>query len=134
MHRTIALLATAAVVLLAAPAALASHGRVCGFIKASVPYARHGNADRWRVYVSGATTCDAAEEALRTVMHLRAAQHVGRSEADSYFTFRRWRCPFGDMGFQACESPGRLPYRARALAVECSIDACPATRPPSYFP
>lgn len=134
MHRFLAVLAATAVVLIATQTASASNARVCGFVKASVPYARHGNANRWRVYVSGTTTCHAAEEALTAAMHLNAVQHVGRSDADSYFTFRSWRCPFGNMGFQVCNSPGRPPFRARVLAIECSITACPSTRPPTYFP
>ncbi len=133
MRRTTAILATAAAVLVATQTASASSAHVCGVVKASVPYTPHGNANRWRVYVSGGATCHAAEAALTAVMHLKATQHVGRSEADSYFTVGGWRCPFGDMGFQTCARPGRPPYRARALAVECSINACPATRPPSYF-
>ncbi len=134
MRRSIALLGTGLILLLLlAPAASASSGRVCGFVTASVPYARHGNAQRWRVYVSGASSCRTAEATLTAVMHLDAAQHDGRSEASSYFTVGVWRCPFGDMGFQACEQPARTPYRAQALAVECSLNACPSSRLPSYF-
>jgi hypothetical protein len=127
------LLGSGLVVLVLAQTASASSARVCGFVTASVPYARHGNAKRWRVYVSGAATCQAAEATLSAVMHLDAAQHVGRSEASSYFSVGSWRCPFGDMGVQTCVQPARAPYRARALAVECSSNSCPSSRPPSYF-
>jgi hypothetical protein len=127
------LLGSGLIVLVLAQTASASDARVCGFVTASVPYARHGNADRWRVYVSGAATCQAAEATLATVMHLDAAQHVGRDEASSYFTVSSWRCPFGDMGIQTCEQPAAAGPRARALAVECSLNACPSGRPPSYF-
>jgi hypothetical protein len=133
MRRAIALLGSALTVLVLAQTASASGGRVCGFVTASIPYAHHGNAERWRVYVSGAASCHAAEATLATVMHLNAAQHNGRSEASSYFTVGSWRCPFGDMGVQTCVQPARAPYRAQALAVECSSNACPSSRPPSYF-
>lgn len=133
MRRVIALLGSGLIVLVLVQAASASDSRVCGFVTASVPYARHGNAKRWRVYASGVTTCHAAESTLAAVMHLDAKQHVGRSEADSYFTVGSWRCAFGDMGFQSCVQPARAPYRAQALAVNCSLNACPSSRPPSYF-
>jgi hypothetical protein len=133
LRRALTLFGSGLTILVLAQTASASSGRVCGFVTASVPYARRGNANRWRVYVSVASSCHAAEATLTAVMHLDAAQHDGRSEADSYFTFGSWRCPFGDMGVQTCEQPARAPYRARALAVECSINACPSTRPPSYF-
>jgi hypothetical protein len=133
MRRALALLGSGLIVLVLAQTASASGGRVCGFVTASIPYARHGNADRWRVYVSGAATCHAAEATLATVMHLDAAQHVGRDEASSYFTVGSWRCPFGDMGIQTCEQPAHAPYRAQALAIECSVDTCPSNRPPDYF-
>ena len=127
------LLGSGLIVLVLAQTAGASGGHVCGFITASVPYARHGNAKRWRVYVSGVATCQAAETTLSAVMHLDAAQYVGRDEASSYFTVGSWRCPFGNMGVQTCEQPARAPYRAQALAVECTSNACPSSRPPSYF-
>jgi hypothetical protein len=111
----------------------AASGRVCGFIRASVPYSHHGNSNHWRVYVTGATSCHAAEEALDAVMHRRGAIHEGRDEAHSFFIYRAWTCPFGHMGFQACNQPGRSPYRARALAVKCAENGCPSNRPPSYF-
>jgi hypothetical protein len=132
MRRALMLLGSGLIVLILAQTASASDGRVCGFVRASVPYARHGNAKRWRVYVSGPATCGSAEAALTAVMHLQAAQHQGSSEASSYFTVDGWRCPFGNMGFQTCERPTHAP-RAEALAVECSINACPSGRPPSYF-
>ncbi|HTA36692.1 MAG TPA: hypothetical protein VK761_08270 [Solirubrobacteraceae bacterium] len=133
MRRALTLLGSGLIVLVLAQTASASGARVCGFVTASVPYARHGNADRWRVYVSGVTTCHAAEATLEKVMHLDAAQHLGRAEADSYFSVGSWRCPFGDMGVQTCTQPAHAPYRARALAVECSSSSCPSSRPPSYF-
>jgi hypothetical protein len=133
MRRALVLLGPGLLVLVLAQGASAAGGRVCGSIRASVPYARHGNAQRWRVYVSGNASCRSAEAALVAVMHLQAAQHVGRSEVDSYFTAGSWRCAFGNMGFQTCVLPARAPYRAQALAVECSLNACPSSRPPSYF-
>jgi hypothetical protein len=133
MRRALVLLGSGLIVLVLAQSASASGGRVCGFVSASVPYSHHGNAKRWRVYVSGASSCHAAEATLTAVMHLDATQHDGRSEASSYFTVGSWRCPFGDMGSQTCEQPGQAPYRAQALAVECSLNACPSSRPPSYF-
>jgi hypothetical protein len=136
MRRASALLGSGLAVLVlvqVAPATGASDRRVCGFVRASVPYARRGNAKRWRVYVSGRSSCRDAEVALVAAMHLDATQHVGRDEASSYFTVGDWRCPFGNMGFQACERPAHPPYRARALAVECSVNPCPSSRPPSYF-
>jgi hypothetical protein len=133
MRRALILLGSGLIVLVLAQTASASGARVCGFVTASVPYARRGNADRWRVYVSGAATCQAAEATFSTVMHLDAAQHVGRSDASSYFTVGSWRCPFGDMGVQTCEQPAGARPRAQALAVECSSNSCPSSRPPSYF-
>jgi hypothetical protein len=133
LRRALTLLGSGLIVLVLAQTASASGGRVCGSIRASVPYSRHGNAERWRVYVSGAVSCQAAEATLAAVMHLDAAQHNGASEASSYFTVGSWRCPFGDMGFQTCAQPARAPHRAQALAVECSVNACPSGRAPSYF-
>jgi hypothetical protein len=118
--------------------ASATHGASvasCGFIHASVPYTRHGTAERWRVYVRGASSCATAVKVLEDVMHLRARPHVGRSEADSYFSDDRWFCPFGNMGLQSCELPTRLPMhapiRAHALALDCSTAGrgCPAHVP-----
>jgi hypothetical protein len=109
-------------------------GRVCGYVHASVPYSRHGTADRWRVYAAGATSCHSAEEALSAVMHLRGTVHEGRDEAHSYMTYGDWHCPFGHMGYQQCEIPSRAPFQAEALAVECAENGCPSRRPPSYFP
>ncbi len=107
----------------------------CGYLRASVPYTHHGTADRWRVYVNGAATCANAVEALDAVIHARATQHQGRSEASSYFVEAGWLCPFGNMGQQTCELPTRLPahppIRARALALDCAIPGrgCPAHVP-----
>jgi hypothetical protein len=133
LRRALVLVGSGLIVLALAQGASASGRRVCGSIRASIPYARHGNAQRWRVYVSGSASCQSAEAVLGEVMHLQAAQHVGRSEASSYFTAGSWRCPFGNMGVQTCELPAHAPYRAQALAVECSLNACPSSRPPSYF-
>jgi len=134
MRTKLALLALVLLSLAAVPAASAASDRVCGFIRASVPYTRHGKAGHWRVYVAGATSCRAAEQALGAVMHLGGAVHEGRDEARSFITFGAWHCPFGNMGFQTCNIPSHAPYRARALAVECARNGCPSRRPPSYFP
>jgi hypothetical protein len=117
------------------PAAGATSGRVCGFVRASVPYSRNGSASRWRVYASGATTCGTAQSTLDAVMHLRASQHPGPDEADSFSAYRGWICPFGQMGVQLCSLPGDSPSRPRAsaLAVQCSTNRCPSARPPAYF-
>jgi hypothetical protein len=133
-----AALATAMVavafLLVAAMSSAIGAGRVCRFVHASIPYSAHGRAHSWRVYVAGATSCRTAEDTLNAVMHLRAAVHEGRDEAHSYFTYRGWICPFGRMGYQACNQPSRRPYRAQALAVECAENGCPSRRPPTYFP
>ncbi len=122
------------------PAAGASTVRTCGYIHASVPYSAHGQAYRWRVYVDGSASCATAVAVLDAVMHLRATQHVGNSEAGSYFTYTGWLCPFGAMGVQTCELPTRLPahppIRAHALARSCaaspgSLGGCPARLPSS---
>lgn len=140
----LAIVATACACLSAAlPAAgasgpVASHSSsvtTCGFIHASVPYSPHGTGQRWRVYVTGAASCASAVAMLDAVMHLHASQHDGASEADSYFTYNRWLCPFGNMGLQSCELPTRLPahppIRARALALDCASAGrgCPAHVP-----
>lgn len=117
------------------PAARSSSVTTCGFIHASVPYSSHGTGQRWRVYVTGAASCSGAVGVLDAVMHLRARQHVGLSEADSYFSYNRWSCPFGDMGLQSCELPTSLPahppIRAHALALDCATvgRGCPAHVP-----
>jgi hypothetical protein len=112
-------------------AASAPRVTTCGYIRASVPYTRHGNAARWRVYVAGATSCASAVKALDAVMHLQATQHLGESEAGSYFTDGGWLCPFGDMGAQTCERPAHAPIRALALALDCATAGrgCPAHVP-----
>jgi len=113
-------------------AAAAQVGR-CGVVHASVPYSRHGNRYRWGVYVTGAKSCRQARSTLSAVMHLRAAQHVGLDNASSYFLYHGWRCDFGQMGAEACWSPAKRPYRARALALSCSkrlgSGGCPADVP-----
>jgi hypothetical protein len=115
-----------------------SHGSsvtTCGFIHASVPYSSRGAGQRWRVYVTGAASCASAVAVLDAVMHLHATPHVGGSEADSYFTYNRWSCPFGNMGQQSCELPARPPahppIRAHALALDCTTAGrgCPARVP-----
>jgi hypothetical protein len=116
-------------------ASAAGSGRVCGFVRASVPYSSHGSSNRWRVYAAGATNCRSAERILGAVMHLQATPHEGADEADSFFSSGDWTCPFGDMGSQECFLPSGSPSRprAKALAVECSLNRCPSGRPPSYF-
>jgi hypothetical protein len=105
----------------------------CGYIHATVPYTRQGSAERWRVYVAGATSCASATKVLDAVMHLQARQHVGSSEINSYFTDGGWLCPFGNMGSQICELPTQLPahppVRAHALALDCAVRSCPAHVP-----
>jgi hypothetical protein len=129
---TVVLLVLGSLAFASSASGLTGGGRVCGFIRASIPYSRHGNAGGWRVYVAGATTCRAGEEALSAVMHLRAARHVGSDEANTYSIVGNWRCPAGDMGFQYCNI-GNAPYRDRALAVECAENGCPSRRPPGYL-
>jgi hypothetical protein len=126
-------------VLVALPAGgqAATKGRVCGTLRASLPYSRHGSADRWRVYVSGSASCRGAEETLDAVMHERATLHQGQSEAATYFSYRSWSCPAGNMGVQTCVKPHRTPpYAAQALAVDCHLNPheCSAVKPPSWFP
>jgi hypothetical protein len=127
------------VLLIFGPLAFASsaqgltNGRVCGFIRASIPYSRHGNAEGWRVYVAGATTCRAGGEALNAVMHMRAAIHMAPTDAHIYSIFGDWRCPAGRVGFQYCNIPASTPFRARALAVDCAENGCPSRRPPFYL-
>lgn len=120
----------------AAHNATASVGR-CGELHASVPYSRHGNRYRWGVYVIGSQACHPARLTLNAVMHLRAAQHVGTDNANSYFTFHGWRCDFGQMGAQACWTPSTRPYRVQALALACdkgvSSSGCPARIPRDYL-
>ncbi len=70
----------------------------CGFVHASVPYSHHGHHDRCRVYVRGTASCAAARDALNAVLHLNAVAHYGTDNANSYFTYRRWTCDFGQMG------------------------------------
>ena len=111
-------------------------GRVCGTLRASVPYSLHGSKDRWRVYVSGSTSCGAAEATLNAVMHLRAKLHQGKDEAETYSSYGSWSCPAGDMGIQYCVKPRRTPpYSAQTVAVDCRINPheCSASKPPSWF-
>jgi hypothetical protein len=100
----------------------------CGFVRASVPYTRHGHHDRWRVYVAGHASCASAKSVLDAVLHLDATAHNGSSNADSYSTYRNWICDFGQMGSQNCWQPHHRPYSAGALAVDCATASggCPA--------
>jgi len=129
----LACLATAVVAALLACAsgagATSAGGRGCGTVHASVPYSRHGSHDQWRVYASDAVSCAAARRVLNVVLHLGARQHVGSSDADSFFSYGQWRCPFGDMGIQTCEL--RSPLRV-ALAMDCAT-ACPTSLPTTDF-
>jgi hypothetical protein len=131
------LVASALLAVAATPAVGASAVRTCGYIRASVPYSAHGQADRWRVYLEGAASCASAVTVLDTVMHTHGKQHQGGSEADSYTTFNGWLCPFGLMGEQTCELPARLPdhppIHAHALALDCTAPGrgCPARVPSS---
>jgi hypothetical protein len=115
------------------PAAGTPSVTTCGYVHASVPYTRQGNTERWRVYVTGASSCASATKVLNAVLHLQARPHVGSSEVNSYFTDSGWLCPFGDMGAQTCELPTRLPahppIRARAIALDCAVRSCPAHLP-----
>jgi hypothetical protein len=142
--RRLAIILAASAALVAVPAAGASDGAghviTCGYIHASVPYTVSGHADRWRVYISGSTSCASATATLEAVMHTHGKQHVGRAEVDSYTTFDDWICPFGLMGEQSCELPTRLParppIRAHALALNCARadsgdSGCPAHVPAS---
>ena len=109
----------------------------CGFIHASVPYSRHGNRDRWGVYVSARTTCAAAKTVLSAVMHLRASAHEGSGNANSYFSYDGWRCAFGQMGDQPCWQPVTHPYRAAAIARNCADQpdgGCPVRIPHNDLP
>jgi hypothetical protein len=136
MRWLVALLMVSASLALVA-GANASEARTCGYIHASVPYSTHGQADRWRVYVTGAASCATAVKVLDAVMHLHGSQHEGATEAGSYSTYAGWLCPVGAMGFQTCELPTRLPLhppiRAHALARDCDTppSGCPADVPSS---
>jgi hypothetical protein len=110
--------------------------RACGYLRASVPYSPHGQADRWRVYVDGTASCASATAVLDAVMHNQGHQHNTGSFVSSYTTFAGWICPFGQMGEQTCELPARLPdhppIRAHTLALDCSTPQdCPARVPAS---
>jgi hypothetical protein len=106
----------------------------CGVIHASVPYSHHGNHDTWRVYVKGAASCSSAIKALNAVMHLNGKQHAGSSNADSYVTSGTWTCDFGQMGSQDCVEPAHTPYKAAAVALDCSLVACPVRLPRDQIP
>ena len=135
MKLTLLALVIAAMLLLFAPSAGAAGARPCGFIRASVPYSRHGDHDKWRVYITGATSCATAQKTLDVVMHLQAKEHLGAAEADSFFTYKGWTCPFGNMGSQLCDMPARRPAKAQALALDCTVVAggCPRRTPLGYF-
>jgi hypothetical protein len=74
---------------------------------------------------------------LSAVMHLRTAAHVGSDNANSYFSYRGWRCSFGQMGDQPCWLPVTRPYRAAAIALNCADQpdgGCPGRIPHNYLP
>ncbi|HTW43787.1 MAG TPA: hypothetical protein VMD79_15885 [Solirubrobacteraceae bacterium] len=136
--RALVLLLLAGVCLLAPQAvatAAAPSANTCGFIRASVPYSPGGHAKKWRVYVTGKASCAAARRVLDAVMHLHGKVHEVTSDAGSYTTYAGWLCPFGQMGFQACQLPARPPdhgpVRATALARSCTgfEESCPAKLP-----
>jgi hypothetical protein len=140
MKRLAIMLATGAVLAAVSSAdASGGSGRVstCGYIHASVPYSASGQADRWRVYIDGSSSCARAVATLYAVMHGDGKHHEGASEADSYATFGGWICPNGLMGEQTCELPTRLPdhppIRAHTLALNCALPGrgCPAHVPAS---
>jgi hypothetical protein len=129
---TVLLLVLAATVVVLVPGAGAAGSRRCGLLHASTPYSRHGHREPWRVYIAGATTCKKAERTLNAVLHLEAKAHNGTDEADSFFTYKGWTCPFGNMGSQLCDLPAHAPFRAVALALNCDVPVggCPK-RPPA---
>jgi hypothetical protein len=114
-----------------------SHVSTCGYIRASVPYSSSGQADKWRVYIDGSSSCASAVATLNALMHGHGKHHEGGSEADSYTVIGGWICPNGLMGGQTCELPTRLPahppIRAHALALNCATSGrgCPANVPAS---
>ena len=134
-----AVVAVAWVVAMSAQASVqrsSSQVQRCGYTRASIPYSRGGNRDRWGVYALGASTCTRARSILSGVMHLRGSTHVGRDDAHSYFSYQGWRCDFGDMGVQACWTPSSRPYRAQGLALNCDDHpdgGCPRQIPRAYF-
>jgi hypothetical protein len=130
------LLVLAATVMALAPGAGASGNHRCGLLHASTPYSRHGHREPWRVYIAGATSCKTAEETLNAVLHMEAKTHSGSSEADSFFTYKGWTCPFGNMGSQLCDIPSHAPFKALALALNCDVVAggCPKRPPAALLP
>lgn len=132
MKPAFVLLLLAATLMALAPGAGASGSHRCGLLHASTPYSRHGHREPWRVYTAGATSCRTAEQTLNAILHLEAKVHNGSDEASSFFTYRGWTCPFGNMGTQLCDLPAHAPFRARALALNCDVVAggCPK-RPPA---
>lgn len=131
----IAVLVTACIVaaLAIAPAQAAPNGRVCGLIRADIPYSRdpHGG-QRWRVYVYGAASCHTAERALDAVMHLHGVNHSNGFEDNSYVTYRGWSCPYGQMGTQVCFLGTPSKPRVQASALDCSVVKCPVDKAPSF--
>jgi len=125
-------LAMTGALLACVPDAGAAGSRRCGLLHASTPYSRHGHHEPWRVYTAGATSCRTAERTLNAVLHLEAKAHSGSDEANSFFTYRGWTCPFGNMGTQLCDLPAHAPFKARALALNCDVvdGGCPK-RPPA---
>lgn len=139
--KRLAIILAASAALAAVPVAGASGGSsrvsICGYIYASVPYASSRQADKWRVYIDGSSSCANAVATLNAVMHDHGKHHEGGSEADSYTIFGGWICPNGLMGEQSCELPTHLPahppIRAHALALNCALPGrgCPAHVPSS---
>jgi len=132
--RPILLVAVLALAGLACTPAWASDGSgVCGFLHARVPYSTRAGGPAWRVYVRGQISCGAGTEALAAIMHRRGHNHGNGSEANSYFTYRGWTCPYGQMGSQFCFMGSARKPRARALALRCSEVQCPSAAPPAYL-
>lgn len=103
---------------LAVPAAAASTGRSCGVIHAHVPYSHNPHGGKsWRVHVSGQASCRTAEQTLDAVMHLHGIDHYHGLEANSFWTYKGWTCPYGQMGVQTCYLGPAAKPRAEAYAL-----------------
>jgi hypothetical protein len=111
-------------------AATSGGGRVCGLLHARVPYATAGGGPVWRVYSHGNVSCRNAAAVLDAVMHLHGQDHSHGFESNSYFTYRGWTCPYGQMGSQVCFLGSTRHPRAEAWALRCSENPCPTDRPP----
>ncbi len=132
----LAILAVVAVVAASAPAgagatAASGAGRVCGLLHARVPYATAGGGPVWRVYSHGNVSCRNAAAVLDAVMHLHGEDHFHGFESNSYFTYRGWTCPYGQMGSQVCFLGPTSHPRAEIWALRCSENPCPTDRPPA---